>query len=102
MNRQRLEQIEKYVLGYLQARHQTRILAKELFESTGEYANADMVRALEDLEKHERLLVRHTTEGNDYISLTPQGVAHLGLDDVEMETDTTALPHPPKSATKAV
>lgn len=102
MNRQRLEQIEKYVLGYLQTRHQTRILARELFESTSEYANADMVRALEDLEKHERLLVRHTTEGYDYISLTPQGVAHLGLDGVEMDNDTTALPHPPKSATKAV
>ena len=102
MNRRRLEQIEKYVLGYLQARQQTRILAKELFDSTSEYANADMVRALEDLEKHERLLVRHTTEGNDYISLTSQGVAHLGLDDTEMENDPTALPHPPKSATKAM
>jgi hypothetical protein len=102
MNRQRLEQIERYVLGYLRARQQTRILAKELFDSTSEYANADMVRALEDLEKHERLLVRHTTEGNDYISLTTQGVAHLGLDGVEMEDDPTALPHPPKSATKAM
>lgn len=102
MDRRRLEQIEKYVLGYLQARHQTRILARELFESTSEYANADIVRALEALEKHERLLVRHTTEGNDYISLTPQGISRLGLDDVEMEIDPTALPHPPKSATKAV
>ena len=102
MDRQRLEQIERYVLGYLQARHQTRILAKELFNSTGEYANADMVRALEALEKRERLLVRHTTEGNDYISLTTQGLARLGLDDVEVETDATALPHPPKSATKTM
>ena len=102
MNRLRLEQIEQYVLGYFQARQQTRILAKELFDSTSEYANADMVRALEDLEKKERLLVRHTTEGNDYISLTVQGAARLGMDDVEMEKDLTALPHPPKSATKAV
>ena len=102
MDRRRLEQIERYVLGYLQARQQPRILAKELFDSTTEYANADMVRALEDLEKHERLLVRHTTEGNDYISLTSQGVASLGLGDVEMENDPTALPHPPKSATKVM
>ena len=102
MDKQRLEQIERYVLGYLQARHQTRILAKELFDSTSEYANADMVRALEALEKRERLLVRHTTEGNDYISLTAQGVARLGLDDTEIENDPTALPHPPKSATKTV
>ena len=102
MDRQRLERIEKYVLGYFQARQNTRILAKELFDSTSEFANADLVRALEDLEKHERLLVRHTTEGNDYISLTTQGAALLGLDEVEMENDMTALPHPPKSATKTV
>ena len=102
MDRRRLEQIEKYVLDYFQARQQTRILAKELFDSTSEYSNADTVRALEDLEKKERLLVRHTTEGNDYISLTLQGAARLGLDDVEIENDPTALPHPPKSATKVV
>jgi hypothetical protein len=101
MDRLRLEQIEQYVLGYFQVRQHTRILAKELFDSTGEYANADMVRALEDLEKRERLLVRHTTEGNDYVSLTSQGAARLGFDDVE-ENDATALPHPPKSATKAM
>ncbi|HJU92277.1 MAG TPA: hypothetical protein VJ656_05000 [Pyrinomonadaceae bacterium] len=102
MDRRRLEQIEKYVLDYFQARQQTRILAKELFDSTSEYSNADTVRALEDLEKKERLLVRHTTEGNDYISLTLQGAARLGLDDLEIENDPTALPHPPKSATKVV
>ena len=98
MDKRRLAEIEEYVLGYFQARQETRILAKELFDSTGEYANADMVRALEDLEKHERLLVRHTTEGNDYVSLTTHGTAHLGLGEV----DSTALPHPPKSATKAM
>ena len=102
MDRRRLEQIEKYVLGYIQARKQTRILAKELFDSTGEYANADIVRALEDLEKKERLLVRHTTEGNDYVSLTSQGAVRLGLQEVDAEDDVTALPHPPKSATKSV
>ena len=101
MDRLKLEQIEQYVLGYFQLRQHTRILAKELFDSTGEYANADMVRALEDLEKRERLLVRHTTEGNDYVSLTSEGAARLGFDDVE-ENDATALPHPPKSATKAM
>ena len=102
MNKHRLEQIEKYVIGYFQARQHTRILAKELFDSTTTFANADIVRALEDLEKKERLLVRHTTEGNDYISLTPQGIEHLGLQGTEVEDDAPALPHPPKSATKVV
>lgn len=98
MNTRRLRQIEEYVLGFFQAQRRTRILAKELFVSTSDYANADLVRALEDLEKKERLLVRHTTEGNDYVSLTPQGADHLGL--TEPDDDSPAIPHPPKSATK--
>lgn len=102
MDKHRLEQIEKYVIGYFQARQQMRILAKELFDSTSTLANADIVRALEDLEKKERLLVRHTTEGNDYISLTPQGIERLGLQQAPLEDDVPALPHPPKSATKVV
>ena len=102
MERQRLEQIERYVLGFLREQQQTRILARELFESTSTYANADIVRALEDLEKKERLLVRHTTAGHDYISLTAQGVAHLGFEQADVKDDGAAMPHPPKSATKAV
>lgn len=102
MEKRRLEQIERYVINFLQERGQTRILARELFDSTAAYANADLVRALEDLEKHERLLVRHTTEGNDYISLTADGVARLGLEPVETDDEPAALPHPPKSATKMV
>lgn len=98
MEKRRLEQIERYVVNFFQERGQTRILARELFESTAVYANADIVRALEDLEKRERLLVRHTTEGNDYISLTAQGVELLDIKEVADELP--ALPHPPKSATK--
>jgi hypothetical protein len=102
MDKRRLEQIEQYVLGFFQAQQRTHILAKELFASTNDYANADMVRALEDLEKRERLLVRHTKEGNDYVTLTAQGAAHLGLEKVDLDDDLSALPHPPKSATKGV
>ena len=100
METRRLEQIEKYVLGFFQAQGQTNILAKELFDSTSTISNADLVRALEDLEKKQRLLVRHTKEGNDYISLTPQGAASLGLEPVDLHNDPTAMPHPPKSATR--
>jgi len=102
MEKQRLEQIERYILGFLKEQQQTRILAKELFASTSTYANADLVRALEDLEKKERLLVRHTSEGNDYISLTAQGIASLGLEPANVDEDVAAIPHPPKSATKVV
>jgi len=102
MQKRRLEQIERYIINFFHERGQTRIIARELFESTAVYANADMVRALEDLEKKERLLVRHTTEGNDYISLTAHGVERLGLAEVDVEDELPALPHPPKSATKMV
>ena len=100
MDKQRLQQIEKYVLGFFKAQERTHILAKELFASTNNLANADLVRALEDLEKKERLLVRHTKEGNDYISLTAQGAASLGLTPVALDGEQTPVPHPPKSATK--
>jgi len=99
MDRQRLEQVERYIIGFFDARGRARILAQDLFDSTSEFANADLVRALEDLEKQQRVLVRHTTEGNDYISLTPQGAASLGLEPVDLDHDS-AMPHPPKSATK--
>lgn len=101
MDKQRLERIERYILGFIQNRQQTRILAKDLFGSTADYANADIVRALEDLEKHERLLVRHTYEGNDYITLTPQGAIYVGFEQSDLETEGSAMPHPPKSATKS-
>ncbi len=97
MEKQRLERIERYILGFFQKRQQTRVLAKELFDSTAEYTNADLVRALEDLEKTERLVVRHTSEGNDYITLTPQGVLYVGLEQSDVEH--SAPPHPPRSAT---
>ena len=102
MDTQRLEQIERYVLGFFQTRQHTRILAKDLFNSTSTYANADLVRALEDLEKKQRLLVRHTKEGNDYISLTAEGKDLLDLNEMDVEADAPAMPHPPKSATKVV
>jgi RIO-like serine/threonine protein kinase len=100
MDKRLLTQIERYIISFFRQERQTRIPAKDLFESTSAYANADMVRALEDLEKTERLLVRHTTEGNDYVTLTAQGIELLGLEETNVENDLPALPHPPKSATK--
>ena len=102
MDKRRLEEIERYVISYFQELQRSRILAKDLFDSTTAYANADIVRALEALEKRERLLVRHTTEGNDYVSLTSLGVARLGLEEAGIENEAGALPHPPNSATKAI
>lgn len=102
MEIRRLQQIEKYVLSFFQEHKRTHILAKKLFGSTDEFANADLVRALEDLEKKERLLVRHTKDGNDLVSLTPQGATRLGLTPLALDDDPAPMPHPPRSATKGV
>jgi hypothetical protein len=102
MDKQRLQRIEEYILGFFQRRQQNRILAKDLFDSTAEYANADLVRALEDLEKKQRLLIRFTHEGNDFVSLTPQGAAFIGFEPLDVENEPAAVPHPPKFATKSV
>ena len=91
------------MLAFFQRQRRSHILAKELFARSAEFAyadlaNADIVRALEDLEERQRLLVRHTQDGNDYISLTPQGAASIGLDHVDLDA-SSPMPHPPKSAT---
>jgi hypothetical protein len=97
MEKQRLERIEQYIFALFRHRGTARLLAREIFDSTDEFANADMVRAFEDLEKKWRLLIRHTSEGNDWVSLTPEGMAHAGMSQVETDNSTEALPHPPKS-----
>lgn len=99
MEKRRLERIEQYIFALFQSRGANKLLAKEIFESADEFANADLVRAFEDLEKKWRLLVRHTNEGNDWVSLTPEGMAHAGVEQAEAEDLPQALPHPPKSAT---
>ena len=45
MEKRRLERIEQYIFTLFRERGTTRLLAKEIFESTDEFANADLVRA---------------------------------------------------------
>jgi len=102
MEKHRLQQIENYVLGFFQELKRTRILAKELFARPNSFAIADLVRALEDLEKKQRLLVRHTSDGNDYVSLTRPGADKLGLTPADQDGELTPVPHPPRSAPPGV
>jgi hypothetical protein len=99
MEKRRLERIERYVFEFFRDRGTVQLLTKDIFQSTHEFANSDLVRALEDLEKKWRLLVRHTREGNDWVTLTPQGAAYAQLSQIEVEDQPTLLPHPTKSAT---
>jgi hypothetical protein len=100
MEKRRLESIERYILALFRDRRTAKLLAREIFESTDEFANADLVRAFEDLEKKWRLLVRYTNEGNDWVSLTREGAASAKVNKSEVELQPEALPHPPKSATR--
>ena len=98
MKNEVLARVEEYVLGFFQRRGETRALVREIFDASPGYANADIVRAFEDLEKRQRALVRHTEEGDDWITLTPEGARLAGLP--APDEPSPAMPHPPKSSTK--
>ena len=98
MNKAVLALVEEYVLGFFRRRGETRLLAREIFDSSPDIANADLVRAFEDLEKRQRALVRHTEEGDDWVILTPEGARLAGLP--APDEPPSAPPHPPKSSTK--
>jgi hypothetical protein len=97
MNKELLALVEEYVLGFFRRSGETRVLAREIFDSSPEIANADLVRAFEDLEKRRRALVRHTEEGDDWVSLTPEGARLAGL--AASDEAPPGVPHPPKSST---
>lgn len=95
MEKRRLEQIERYIFDLFRERGSSRLLAKEVFDSTGAFSNADLVRAFEDLEKKWRMLTRYTKEGSDWVTLTPEGADYAGLN--ATSDSQVAFLHPPKS-----
>ena len=97
MNKDRLALVEDYVLGFFSRIGATRALVRDIFDASPEFANADIVRAFEDLEKRQRALARHTEEGQDWVTLTPEGARLAGLP--APDDQPAAPPHPPKSAT---
>ena len=98
MDKRKLKQIEEFIFALFQKRRAMKLLAREIFESSQEYANADLVRAFEDLEKRHRLLVRYTDEGNDWVHLTDEGAKLAGLTESEAVEKPETMPHPPKSS----
>lgn len=99
MEKYKLAEIEQYILDFFHRGQTNRLLSKTIFDSTSEYANGDIVRAFEDLEKKWRLMVRYTAEGNDWVQLTQEGVRAAGLLGFEDAEPPHAIPHPPKSST---
>ena len=99
MNKERREEIELSVMDVFNRNQTAKLLTKEMFQALPQYANADLVRAFEDLEKTKRLIVRYTSDGNDWISLTHFGAESADIQLVTTESVITAHPHPPKSST---
>ena len=78
-HRRRLAALERDVLACF-GRHRTRrLLTQALFDELP-HAHADVVRALEDLEKQGGLLIRRTEGGSDWAFLTPAGAQEAGVD----------------------
>jgi len=97
MEKRRLEAIEQYIFEVFRERGSSRLLAKEVFDSTSEFTNTDLVRAFEDLEKRWRLLTRYTKEGSDWVTLTPDGAEYAGVS-APPDAQFSFL-HPPRSIT---
>jgi len=96
MEKRRLQEIEQYIFELFRERQSSRLLAKEVFDSTAEFSNADLVRAFEDLEKRWRLLTRYTKEGSDWVTLTPDGADYAGVNTASSDSQVSFL-HPPRS-----
>lgn len=77
--RTRLAALEREVLACFHRHGAARLLTQTIFDEL-RHAHADVVRALEDLEKQGGFLIRRTEEGNDWAFLTERGVeaAELG------------------------
>jgi hypothetical protein len=98
VNKYKLAEIERYIFQFFAERRTNTLPTKEFFDRTPQYTNSDIVRAVEDLEERWRLLVRYTKDGDDWIQLTPDGVAYVGSDEFVTIQEPEALPHPPKSS----
>jgi hypothetical protein len=99
MNKLTRDAIELSVMEHFSDRHTATLLTKELFQALPQYANADLVRAFEDLEKTKRLIIRYTQDGDDWISLTNVGVERVGMELGSNENASAIHPHPPRSST---
>lgn len=91
---QRLSALEQAIIDIFRRMRSTQLSTHTLFDALP-HAHADVVRALEDLEKQQRALVRRAEDGNDWLILTDYGVGLAQLGDVATEKTTTRI-DPPK------
>lgn len=93
--RRHLADLERAVLACLMRHRTTRLTSQAIFDEVAA-ANADVVRALEDLEKQGGMVIRRTEQGNDLVFLTPSGIAATGLAGLD-RTEESAPRDPARS-----
>jgi hypothetical protein len=73
----RLTDLERDIMRAFNRHHVSRLATQVILDELP-HAHADIVRALEDLEKRHRYLVRRTEGGNDWLILTEDAVRDTG------------------------
>ena len=81
----RLNELEQRVLTLFRHAGTTRLSTQGVFNILPN-AHADVVRAVEHLEKERRFLIRRTEGGNDWLILTQDGVRAAGIRDATEAT----------------
>ena len=91
-----IAEIGREILELFRTRRRPRLLGIEIFDAVP-HERGNVVRAFEHLEKTERLVVRRTQDGNDWILLTEAGLRAVGLEQMPHGHDIAVI-DPPKSA----
>lgn len=83
--------IERDILSVFTRTGLRRMLTRDIFDALP-YAHADVVRAMEDLEKNARIAQRRTEEGNDWLVLTAEGIRQAGLNRTDTDSESGSRP----------
>jgi hypothetical protein len=76
-----LTNIEQGILAIFQRLRQPRVLIQRILDELP-FSHAEVIRAIEDLQGQQRLVVRSTEEGNDWLSLTVEGMIAARANDL--------------------
>ena len=90
-----IAEIGREILELFRTRRRPRLLGIEIFEAVP-HERGNIIRAFEDLEKRQRLLVRRTEAGHDWLLLTEAGLGAAGLERLPHGHEIVAI-DPPKT-----
>ena len=93
-----IDAAEEHVLRIFARHEATTLSASLLFEESGPFPQVDIGRALTQLERRERALLRYLWDGTDWVTLTLRGVARRGSAKAtaRVERRNNRPPNPPQ------